>query len=164
VYAGAFIFVVYLTRAVSRRVVGSLFGGGIAGLLLVEIIVLGEVIGWWHWQFEFASYACFPVLLYVCCSVSCAPIYLITWRVARRFSWWGLTVVFGGAVLIGLLRDYLIARHFPEWGGFASGAAPTIAVAITYIVFLMVGHAAMQFTAGPAENDRLARQRLASRR
>ncbi len=71
-YAVAFIFVAYLARAVPRRVVGALFGGGIAALLLIEIIALGEVIGWWHWQFKFASYACFPVLLYICCAVSCA--------------------------------------------------------------------------------------------
>jgi len=34
---------------------------------------------------------------------------------------------------------------FPNGEGFAPGAAPAIAVAITYIASLMVGHAAMQF-------------------
>jgi len=100
VYAVAFIFVVYFTQAGPRRVGGALFGGGIAALLLVEIIALGEVIGWWHWQFKFASNAWFPVLLCVCCAVSCAPVYLITWRVGRRFSWWGLMVVLEALVLL----------------------------------------------------------------
>ncbi len=162
-YAVTFIIVVYLTRAGPRRVGGALFGGGIAGLLLTEIMALGEVIGWWRWQFEFAAAAYFPLLLYVCCAASCAPIYLITWRVARRFSGRGLTAIFGSAALIGPLRDYLFVRRFPEWGGFASGAAPAMAVATAYLVFLVVGYLAMQLIAGPVRNDRLARQGLASK-
>ena len=89
-YAVAFIFVAYLTRAGPRRVGGALFGGGIAGLLLTEIMALWEVIGWaWQWRFEFAAKGYFPVLLGVCGAASCAPLYLITWRVARRFGWRG---------------------------------------------------------------------------
>jgi hypothetical protein len=157
-YAVAFVFAVYFTRAGPRRVLGALFGCGIGALFLIEIIALGEEIKWWYWQFQFASCACFPVLLYIFCAVSGAPIFLITWRVGRRFGKWGLVVAIGGAGLIGPLRDFLIVRHFPQWGAFAPGAAPALAVAIAYVVFLTVGHGAMLFIAGPSKNDRLARQ------
>jgi hypothetical protein len=104
----------------------------------------------------------FVALLYVGCAIPCVPIYLVTWRIARRFGWRGLAVIFGFAGLIGPPRDYLIARYHPEWGGFASGIAPVIADAVAYIVFVVAGHAVMRIIAGPAKADHLARQSLAS--
>ena len=82
-------------------------------------------------------------------------IYLITWRVARRFGWRGLAVFIGAVVVIGPPRDYLIAAMFPEWMVFAPGVAPVLADAATYVCMVALGYAAMRLVAGPAR-DRLA--------
>ncbi len=154
--------VIYFTRAVPRRVFGALAGGAAAGWLLLEIIALGETMGWWQWQFPTASTAGLVILFYVGASISCAPIYLITWRVARRFGGRGLAVCLGFVGLVGPPRDYLIAAHFPAWGGFAPGIAPVVADAAAYVVFVTAGHTVMRIVAGPAKADRLARQSPAS--
>jgi len=159
-YSLALVAAVYFTRAGSRRVAGALAGGAFAGWFIIEVIALGEAVGWWQWQFPVASTASFVSLLYVGTAISCAPIYLITWRVARRYGGRGLAVAIGFAGLIGPPRDYLITRVFPEWGGFAPGIAPVIADAVAYVAFVAAGHAVMRIIAGPAKAGHLARQSL----
>ena len=162
-YAVAMIAVVYFTRAVSRRVVGALVGGAVAALLLIEMVAVGETIGLWHWQFHASPTVGFAILFFVGSAVSFAPIYLVTWRVARRFGRRGLAVTLGVAAMIGPPRDYLVARFCPEWGGFASGIGPVIGDAIAYVVLVAAGHAVMRIIAGPANADHLARQSLNAR-
>ena len=157
-YAVAMVVVVYFTRAASRRIAGALGGGAVGGLLLLGMIDLGEMVGWWHWQLHFSSMAGFAVLFFVGCAVSCAPIYLLTWRVARRFGWPGLATTFGVAGMIGPPRDYLLAKAFPEWGGFTPGFGPVVADALAYVVLVAAGHAVMRIIAGPANADNLSRQ------
>jgi hypothetical protein len=53
--------------------------------------------------------------------------------VARRFGWRGLAVFLAAAAIIGPPRDYVIAAKYPEWIVFASGVAPVLAVAATYV-------------------------------
>jgi hypothetical protein len=91
--------------------------------------------------------------------VSSAPIYLVTWRVARRFGRRGLAMVVGIAAVIGPPRDYAVAALFPEWIVFGPGLAPIFGVAATYAGFVALGHAVMRLVAGPARDDRLARRR-----
>ena len=162
-YAVVMIGVIYFTRPVPRRIVGALLGGAVAGLLMMAMIAGGERIGWWHWQFPVSSAAGFTILFFLGCAISCAPIYLVTWRVARRFGGRGLSVSFGVAAVIGPPRDYLIARIYPEWGGFASGIGPVIADSVAYVVFMVAGHAVMRIIAGPACADHLVRQSLPAR-
>jgi hypothetical protein len=90
--------------------------------------------------------------------ISFSSIYLITWRVARRFGWRGLAVFIGAVAVIGPPRDYLIAATFPEWMVFAPGVAPIVADAATYVGIVALGHAVMRLIAGPAREDRLARR------
>jgi hypothetical protein len=146
--------VVYFTRAAARRVIGALAGGVAAGLLALGAIALCEALGWWHVTFATTLYS-LP-LLFLCLS-SLSPIYLVTWRVARRFGWRGLAVFTSVAAIIGAPRDYLIAAKFPEWMMFAPGLAPIVADAATYVGIVILGHAAMRLIAGPAKADRLAR-------
>jgi hypothetical protein len=91
---------------------------------------------------------------------SLTPIYLVTWRLARRFRWRGLAVFIGSVAVIGPPRDYLIATTFPKWMVFAPGATPILADAVTYVVIVAVGHTVMRLIAGPAIEDQLARTRL----
>lgn len=153
-YLVELVAVVYFTRATARRVVGALAGGVAAGLLALGAIALCETLGWWH--VTFATTLCSLPLLFLCLT-SLSPIYLVTWRVARRFGWRGLAVFVSVAAIIGAPRDYLIAAKFPEWMVFAPGVAPILADAATYVGIVVLGHAVMRLFAGTANSDRLAR-------
>ena len=156
VYLAELVAVVYFTRATARRVAGALVGGAVAGLLALGAITLCEARGWW--QIPFASTPYFLLLFYLALSIWPAPVYLVTWRVVRRFGWRGLAVFVAVVAVIGPPRDYLIAAKFPEWMAFAPGVAPILADAATYVGIVVVGHGVMRLIAGPAGGDRLARR------
>jgi len=155
-YLLALVAAVFFTRATSRRVVGALAGGAIGGLVGLGMIALCEAIG--LWRVPFASTPYFLLLLYLGLAISCSPIYLITWRVARRFGWRGLAVCLIVVGVVGPPRDYLYVATYPEWGAFAPGMAPVFADAATYIGLVALGHAVMRLVSGPARGGRLARQ------
>jgi hypothetical protein len=150
--------VIYFTRANTRRFVGALVGGAAAGLLGMGAIALSEAMGWW--QIPVASTASFLPLFYVGLAISLTPIYLVTWRLARRFGWRGPAVFIGIVAVIGPPRDYLIAATFPKWMVFAPGVIPILADAAAYVGMVAVGHAVMGLIAGPASKDQLARIRM----
>jgi hypothetical protein len=154
-YAVALVVVIYFARASARRVVGALVGGAAVGLMALESITLCEALGWW--KIPFASTPYFALIFYVGVAITCSPIYIVTWRVARRFGWRGLVVFVAVVAIIGPPRDYLYAAMFPKWMVFSPGVAPILADAATYIGIVVVGHAVMRLVAGPARDDRLAR-------
>ena len=154
-YLVAFVAVIYFTRATARRVAGAVAGGVAAGLLGLGAIVLCEALGWW--RVPFAPGPSFALIFYLGLSISLTPIYLVTWRLARRFGWRGLALFTGIVTVIGPPRDYLIAAMFPKWMVFAPGVAPILADGVTYAGMVVMGHTAMRSIAGPASNDRLAR-------
>jgi hypothetical protein len=154
-YLVELVAVIYFTRATVRRVIGAMVGGASAGLFSMGAIALCEALGWWHIPFEATAY--FAPLFYVGLSITLIPIYLVTWRLARRFGWRGLAVFVGIAGIIGPPRDYLIATMFPKWMVFAPGIAPILADGAAYIGIVVVGHAVMRLVASPARGDRLAR-------
>ncbi len=154
-YLVALVVVAYFTRAAARRIVGALAGGAVVGVLGLKAITLCEALGLWH--IPFASTPGFLPLFYLGLSISCAPIYLVTWRVARRFGWRGLAVCAGIVAVIGPPRDYLYAATFPKWMVFAPGVAPIVADCLAYIGIVLVGHAVMRLVSGPAGAGRLAR-------
>jgi hypothetical protein len=145
--------VVYFTRATARRVMAALIGGAAAGLLGLGAIALFENLG--LWQVPFASTLYFLPLFYLGLSISVTPIYLVTWRLVRRFGWRGLAVFLCFVAVIGPPRDYLIAATFPKWMVFAPGVAPILADAATYVGIVALGHGVMRLVAGPAGEDRL---------
>ena len=149
-YLIALCLVVYFTRATARRIAGALVGGAVVALLVLKIIALCEALGWWH--IPFLATSSFVPLFYLGLAVSCAPIYLITWRVARRFGWRGLAVCVGIVAVIGPPRDYAYAATFPKWMVFAPGFAPILADSAAYILIVVVGHMVMRLVAGPARS------------
>lgn len=150
--------VIYFTRASGRRLEGALVGGAVAALLGLGAVALCERLGWWH--IPFAPTLSFLPLFYIGLAISLTPIYLVTWRLARRFGWRGLAVFIGIVGVIGPPRDYFIAATFPKWMVFAPGVMPILADAATYIGMVALGHAMMRLTAGPASDDQLARTRI----
>jgi hypothetical protein len=158
-YALAFVIAAYFTRALSRRVAGALAGGAAAGLVCLVMLVRGEAIGWWK-----VPLLSTPFLLFLGLAISVSPIYLVTWRIVRRFGWRGLAVFTGAVTIIGAPRDYFIASRFPEWMVFSPGIVPIIVDAVTYgAVIVLLGHAVMRLISGPAREDRLAREQLGVR-
>jgi hypothetical protein len=154
-YVVELVAVIYFTRATSRRVVGAFAGGAAAGCFGMLAIVLGNALE--LWRVPVATTAIFLVLFYVGLSISLTPIYLITWRLARRFGWHGLAVFTCLVVIIGPPRDYVFAKTFPAWMVFAPGVAPILADAATYLGLVIIGHAVMSLSVGPSGEDRLAR-------
>jgi hypothetical protein len=154
-YTIALAVVIYFTRATGRRVAGALAGGAAVGLFALGVINLCETLGWW--KIPFASTPYFAFIFYAGVAITCSPIYLVTWRVVRRFGWRGLAVSVAIVAVIGPPRDYLYAATFPKWMVFSPGVAPILADSVTYIGIVVLGHLVMRLIAGPAVADRLAR-------
>jgi hypothetical protein len=155
-YGIALVVVIYFTRATARRVTGALVGGAAVGVMALGAITLCESLGWW--QIPFAATPYFALIFYVGVAITCAPIYIVTWRVARRFGWHGLAVCVAVVAVIGPPRDYLYAATFPKWMVFSPGVMPILADSVTYIGIVVLGHAVMRLVAGPSRDDRLARR------
>jgi hypothetical protein len=147
-YLVALAVAAYFTRPPPRRVLGALAGGAVAGGLGLGAIVWGQRVRVWHVPLPSTPGA--MLLVYLGLAISLSPIYLITWRVARRFGWRGLTVCFSVVGVIGPPRDYLYAGIHPEWMVFAKGVRPILADAATYFAMVVLGHAVMRLVAGPA--------------
>jgi hypothetical protein len=155
-YAVALTAAIYFTRAPSRRVVGAVAGGAAAACLGLGAIALGEALG--VWRVFLPSTPGGWMLFYLGFVTSLSPIYFITWRVVRRFSWHGLVVCLIVVAVIGPPRDYLYAAIYPEWMVFARGVAPVLADAATYVAIVALGHAVMWLVSGPSQGSRLSRQ------
>src|SRR5437899_2842919 len=140
-YMVELVAVVYFTRATSRRIVGAFAGGATVGCFGLGAIVLGNALE--LWRVPIARTAYFLTLFYLGLAISVTPIYLVTWRLARRFGWRGLAVCLGVVAIIGPPRDYLYALKFPSWMVFAPGIAPILADAAAYVGMVAIGHAVM---------------------
>jgi hypothetical protein len=139
--------VAVLTRATPRRIAGALLGGAVVGVALLGIVAIGEKAGWWHMVITWE-----PYFLTLMCIVTIPGgfIFLITWRIARRFGGRLAVVAFVAAVL-GPARDYRYMATFPEWGAYAPGLAPVFAISVAYVILGILGHGTMRLVAGPAE-------------
>jgi hypothetical protein len=157
-YLAVFVGVAYLTRARVPRIAGAICGGAVFGVVALLAVALGEAQGWWRAPKIGSLY--FRSLLWLGVAVSCTPIYLITWRVARRFGGRGLAMFALAAAVVGPPRDYLVAAMFPGWIIFSPGIAPVLAVATFYALLVVVGHAVMRMVSGPAQGDSFSRAAL----
>ncbi|MEK6335799.1 MAG: hypothetical protein AABM67_12785 [Acidobacteriota bacterium] len=153
IYLVELVAVFYFMRATSHRVLGALAGGAAAGCLGMGAVALGNML-WW-WRVPISPTPAFLSLFYLGFTISVTPIYLVTWRLARRFGWRGLAVFIGIVAIIGPPRDYLIASMFPEWMVFGPGVVPILADAATYVGIVSLGHGVMRLIAGPSSEDRL---------
>jgi len=145
--------VAVLTRATPRRIVGALAGAAVCGPATFGIVAFAERAGWWHfaipWKPYFLALFCVTIVL-------CAFVFLLTWRVARRFGGRVLVVLLVASAVLGPVRDSWYIARFPEWGSYAPGMAPMLAISVTYVLLGILGHGTMRLVAGPAAADRLA--------
>jgi hypothetical protein len=63
-----------------------------------------------------------------------------------------------GQAVIGPPREYTYIAMLPEWGAFAPGITPILAISATCILLGVLEHASMRLVIGPARADRLARR------
>jgi hypothetical protein len=152
-YLVALIVLARITRTNPRRLAGALAGDGIFGIVALLGLMLGEARNWW--RVPNLDSMQFKLLLWLGLAISCAPVYLITWRVARRFGALGLALCVLIAAIIGPPRDYFIAAMFPQWMVFSPGLAPVLANAAIYALLVLVGHAVMRLVAGPSRTGTL---------
>ena len=152
-YLVVLVVVAFVTRATAQRLAGALAGGIASGVVMLGIIALGERVGWWHMVMTWKAY--FLTLMLIGFALG-AFIFLITWRIARRFGWRGLATALCAVAVIGPPRDYWYMRRFPEWGSYGPGIAPILAISAAYVILVLVGHGVMRLVAGPAREDRLA--------
>src|SRR5262245_28342309 len=96
-------------------------------------------------------------LLVLATTVSTVPIFLVTWRIARRFGWRGPAVIFAAAAVIGPPREFAVEARFLEWITYTPGVATVLAIAAVYVGGFAAGHGVMRLLAGPARGSRLAR-------
>lgn len=152
-YFVALLIVIYFTRATTRRIVGAFVGGAAVGIFGMGAILFGNVAGLWRVPIVWTPF--WVLLFYFGLTITVTPIYLVTWRIVRRFGGRGLAVCLGVVAIIGPPRDYVYAMKFPEWMVFAPGVAPIIADSLAYIGIVAIGHAVMRLVAGDSRADRL---------
>ncbi len=145
--------VVVLTRATLRRLAGALIGAAVMGGAGLGIIAIGESARWWHFVITWEPY--FLTLMWLGV-IPCGFIFLITWRIARRFGGRGLAAVICVVAVVGPLRDFWYMATLLEWGSYAGGFAPMLATSGAYVLLGIIGHGSMRLVAGPAAADRLA--------
>jgi hypothetical protein len=155
IYFLVFVIVAVFTRPTARRLVGAVAGGVAACLAVVPIVALGEWAGWWHFvmprdPYFFAALAIgFPEMGFI---------FLLAWRIARRFGRRGVPGILLFVAIIGPLRDLTYMRWFPQWGHYGPEFTPVVAISAAYVTLIAVGHGVMRLISGPAGADRLARR------
>jgi hypothetical protein len=154
-YLLVLIAVAILTRATLRRIAGALIGGAATGIAGAGVIAFCEYAGWWRFVIPWSPY--FLVLWELGFAIG-GFVFLITWRIARRFGSRGLGVAVLIAAIIGPPRDYWYMQKFPEWGSYGPGVTPILAISGAYVVLGIVGHVLMRLVAGPSGSDPLARR------
>jgi hypothetical protein len=97
------VVVAFFTRANARRIAGAVAGAVASGLVALVMIALGERTGWWHMAIAWEPY--YLILMMIGVSV-CFFLFLLTWRIARRFGWRGLAVFLVFVAIIGPPRNY----------------------------------------------------------
>ena len=122
--------VVVLTRATPRRLAGALVGAVVMGGAGLGIVAIGESARLWHFVMTWEP--CFLALMWIG-MIPCGFIFLITWRIARRFGGRGLAVVICVVAVVGPLRDSWYMAMFPEWGSYAPGYAPMLEIGRAHV-------------------------------
>ena len=149
------VVVVIITRASMRRIVGALVGTFAAAAAGIAVIAVSERAGWWHFNIHWEPYYLFQLGISVALG---SFVFLLTWRLARRFGGRGLAIALLIAAMLGPFRDSAYMAMFPEWGYYAPGIAPMLAISVAYVVIGVVGHGLMRVISGPATADPLARR------
>jgi serine/threonine protein kinase len=151
---------VYVSRAPFLRAMGCLAGGAVFTIVWVIKLRVDYATGWWRSAFpetpEPLMLLSLPIALLVIMMGS-GVLFLISWRVARRFGWAGQVAMLLGAPIYLATRDRVWWQHFMRMMVATPGVGPVLGDAAFFLVGLVLGYVAMRLIAGPARNDLLAR-------
>ncbi len=152
----------YLTRAMSCRAVGSLGGGAVFAAVWMIKWKVDYAMGWWRTAFpetpDPLMLFSLPVM-FLTIALFGGVVFLISWRVTRRFGWAGQVVMFGVAPFYFAVRDRIWWQHLMKIMVATPGMGPVLGDAAFFAVGLVLGQIVMRLIAGPAEKDLLARTR-----
>ena len=146
---------IYLSRANFRRAVGAWVGGVALTIVWVVKLRIDYAMGWWRSALPETPdpMTQFSIVILVGGGV----LFLVSWRISRRFGWLGQFVMLPIASLGFAFRDRIWWEHFTRIMVATPGIVPLLADAALLAVGLVIGHVAMRLIAGPAGKDRLAR-------
>lgn len=151
---------VFFTRARIRRVAGALTGGMLFGATWVIKLRLDYSMGWWRTRFAETPdpLSLVSPALGLGIGVLGGLVFLISWRVARRFGWVGVAVFIVVASASFTVRDRMYWDKFMHMMTVSWGVQALLADTAIFVLGLTLGHAAMRMVAGPAKGDGLARR------
>jgi len=146
----------FFTRATWRRFLGALAGGVTVAVVGVGVEILAHTFGIWRYPSTDQPYG--PLLMYPLGVMVFTLLALLGWRTMRRFGWRGEIVFLTSLVVIATLRDFLTAGKV-GFIVFAPGPLTVLVDAACWIAMTALAQVMMRVVAGPADSDRLARQR-----
>jgi eukaryotic-like serine/threonine-protein kinase len=147
----------YFTRAVFLRAMGSLAGGAVLTAVWMIKLRIDFAMGWLQSAIPetpdpLTRFS--PAVLFFG-----GVVFLLSWRITRRFGWAGQVVMLIGAPIYFAVRDRIWYQHFLRMMIATPGIGPLLGDAALFAVGLVLGHAVMRLIAGPARKDPLARRR-----
>jgi hypothetical protein len=157
VYLVGLALVAYFTRARLRRLVGALAGGLAVAVVGVGVEVLFQSLGLWHYSSIEQPYG--PVLMYPVILLMWAGYSLVGWRVMRRFALRGEIIFLAVVMVLGTLRDYLVAEKALGFISLRPGVATMLVDAGCWAGLTALAQGVMRLIGGPAKTDQLARRR-----
>jgi len=161
VYLVGLALVAYFTRARLRRLIGALAGGFAVAVVGLGVEVLAHILGLWRYPSIEQPYG--PLLMYPVLLLMWAGYSLIGWRVTRRFGWRGQVIFLTAVMVLGTLRDYVVADKALGFINLRPGIATVLVDAGCWIGLTALAQGVMRLIAGPATADQLARRRVPGR-
>ena len=146
----------YLTRAALFRAIAALVGGAVFTVAWMVKLRIDYGMGWWRSAFHDTPDPLmrfsFPILFFG------GVLFLVSWRITRRFGWAGQVVMLLVVPFYFAVRDRIWWQHFMRIMIGTPGIGPLLADTAFLAVGLVLGHAVMRLIAGPARKDPLARR------
>ena len=147
----------YFTRAVLLRAMGSLAGGAVLMVGWMVKLRIDYAMGWLRSALpetpDPLTRFALSVLFFA------GVLFLVSWRVSRRFGWAGQTAMILVMPVYFAVRDRIWYQQFMRIMIVTPGIGPVLGDAALFAVALVLGHGVMRLIAGPAGKDTLARTR-----
>lgn len=149
-------FCVWLTRASYWRTAAALMGGLCAAAVRFGLDMVAYRFDWW--TFGDTPYA--PVITYVPVVFWFgAGLGLVGWRMIRNWGAAGEIAFFIGFIVLGVLRDVVLAIGIGPLTIDAQGL-PLLIAGAGWLVMAVLVQVVMQMLVGPVDGDRLAPERF----
>ncbi len=137
-------------RAASSGAIPGKFSGG----LIVLSAIAGLLTTLWESRILIGAAGMFSILV-----LGGGVLFLVSWRVTRRFGWAGQVVMLLLAPIGFAVRDRIWWQHSMKMMVATPGIGRVLGDAAFFAVGLVLSHLVMRLIGAPAEKDLLARTR-----